>query len=127
MGLFLATTVTGVILLLAVMAKVSAGTIIFRVTVIFFIFGLLGTVLGSFLEVLLMPITTEKEQEKLKEEMIFEDSDLKEELGDLLEDTPDSLVKKTYGTPTDELMTAVDSDMNIRKNVLGRNDSAIVS
>lgn len=104
MGLFMASSVTGVVMLLAIMGNVGSGTIISRGVVIFFIFGMLGTVLGSFLEVLLMPLTTEKESEKLKKELELEDSDLKAELGDLLdEDKGSKIENETFGTPTDEL------------------------
>ncbi len=103
MGLFLAVSITSVVMLLAVMAEVGATTIIFRGLVIFFIFGMLGTILGSFLEVVLMPVTTEKETEKLKEELLLEDEQLKAELGDLLDDDDNSSGRyETFGTPTDE-------------------------
>ncbi|MEW6710431.1 MAG: hypothetical protein AB1403_11465 [Candidatus Riflebacteria bacterium] len=103
MGLFLAVSITSVVMLMAVMAEVGATTIIFRGLVIFFIFGMLGTILGSFLEVVLMPVTTEKETEKLKDELLLEDEQLKAELGDLLDDD-DNLSSRyeTFGTPTDE-------------------------
>ncbi len=104
MGLFMASAVTGVVMLLAIMGNVGSATIISRGVVIFFIFGMLGTVLGSFLEVLLMPLTTEKESEKLKKELELEDSELKAELGDLLdEDKGSKIENETFGTPTDEL------------------------
>ncbi|MFZ5950900.1 MAG: hypothetical protein ACOYXC_09350, partial [Candidatus Rifleibacteriota bacterium] len=84
-------------------AEVGATTIIFRGLVIFFIFGMLGTILGSFLEVVLMPVTTEKETEKLKDELLLEDEQLKAELGDLLDDDDNSSNRyETFGTPTDE-------------------------
>ena len=103
MGLFMASTVTGIVLLLAVMGNVGSSTIIYRGMVIFFIFGTLGTILGSFLEVLLMPLTTESETEKLKKELALEDSHLQKELGDLLdEDNESKKISETFGTPTDE-------------------------
>ncbi|HAE41218.1 MAG TPA: hypothetical protein DCG57_21680 [Candidatus Riflebacteria bacterium] len=102
MGLFMAVTVTGIVMLLAVMGNVNAGTMIYRGCVIFFIFGALGTVLGSFLEVLLLPSTTETETEKLKLELMIEDSELQAELGDLLDDDKNSTHRsENYGTPTD--------------------------
>ncbi|EKD80950.1 MAG: hypothetical protein ACD_39C02078G0003, partial [uncultured bacterium] len=102
MGLFLAVTVTGIVVLLAVMGNVSSGTMIYRGCVIFFIFGALGTVLGSFLEVLLLPASTEKETEKLKQELMIEDSELQAELGDLLDDDKNTNHRsENYGTPTD--------------------------
>jgi hypothetical protein len=103
MGLFLAVTVTGVVLLLAVMAEVHTTTILFRGLVVFFIFGLLGTILGSFLEVVLLPASTEQETEKLKDELLLEDEQLKTELGDLLDEDEDNMHSfETFGTPTDE-------------------------
>ncbi len=102
MGLFMAVTVTGIVVLLAVLGNVNSGTMIYRGCVIFFIFGTLGTVLGSFLEVLLLPGTTEKEAEKLKQEMMLEDSELQAELGDLLDDNNTRHRPENYGTPTDE-------------------------
>jgi len=103
MGLFMATTITGIIMLLAVLGNVGASTIISRGIVIFFIFGMLGTILGSFLEVILMPMTTEKESEQLKKELALEDDELKAELGDLLDEDKGSRKRsETFGTPTDE-------------------------
>jgi hypothetical protein len=113
----MATTVTGIILLLAIMAKVSASTIIYRGTVVFFIFGLLGTILGSFLEILLIPITTERETEKLQEELILEDASLRDELGDLLDDPLESeLETESFGTPTDDFkqMAAASADSGLK-------------
>lgn len=105
MGLFLAVTITSVVMLMAAIAEVGSTTIIFRGLVVFFIFGMLGTILGSFLEVVLMPATTEKETEKLKDEILLEDEQLKKELGDLLDDDEEnnsSIRYETFGTPTDE-------------------------
>ena len=100
MGLFMAVTVTGIVMILAIMGKVATGTIIYRGILVFFMFGVLGAVFGSFLEVVLMPITTEKETEKLKSELLLEDAQLQKELGDLLDE--DKSLKNTFGTPTDE-------------------------
>ena len=102
MGLFMSVTVTGIVLLLAIMAKVTPSTIIFRGTIVFFIFGMLGAVLGSFLEVVIMPVTTEKEAEKLQKELNLEDSQLRAELGDLLDEDTESENQDEFGTPTDE-------------------------
>jgi hypothetical protein len=102
MGLFMAVTVTGIVVLLAVMGNVSSSTMIYRGCVIFFIFGALGTILGSFLEVLLLPASTEQETEKLAKELLIEDVELQAELGDLLdEDKQSNNRSETYGTPTD--------------------------
>ena len=110
MGLFMAVTVTGIVMILAIMGKVATGTIIYRGILVFFMFGVLGAVFGSFLEVVLMPITTEKETEKLKSELLLEDAQLQKELGDLLDE--DKSLKNTFGTPTDESWPGNASDSN---------------
>jgi len=103
LGLFMAVTITGIVMLLAIMGNVAAGTIIYRGVLVFFLFGILGTMLGSFLEIVLMPITTEKEIEKLKDELLLEDEQLQAELGDLLDEDKNSTNQTvTPGTPTDE-------------------------
>lgn len=129
MGLFMASTVTGIVLLLAVMGNVGSSTIISRGMVIFFIFGTLGTILGSFLEVLLMPLTTESETEKLKKELALEDSHLQKELGDLLdEDKGSTKISETFGTPTDEPWpVASQNDYSANGRVASESDSAAVS
>lgn len=115
MGLFTATSVTGVVLLLGVIEKVAPFNMIFRGAIVFFIFGLLGSFLGSFLEILLVPITTEKEVDILKEELKFEDDYLKAELGDLLDDENSGSIE-SIGTPTDEPHAVVMSDVAIKSN-----------
>jgi hypothetical protein len=129
MGLFMATAVTGIVLLLAVMGNVSSSTIISRSVVIFFIFGTLGTILGSFLEVLLMPITTEKETETLKKELVLEDAQLQAELGDLLdEDKGSNSRTETFGTPTDEPWPVAGKNSNsVNSRITSDGDSAAVS
>ncbi|MGM0598221.1 MAG: hypothetical protein ACQETH_00270 [Candidatus Rifleibacteriota bacterium] len=125
MGLFLAVTITGVVSLLAIMANVGPVTIIYRGLVVFFIFGMLGTILGSFLEVVLMPGTTEKETEKLKDELILEDEKLKAELGDLL-DEEDEIRYETIGNPTDE-SKPISGNKSANENGIVHSDSAAVS
>ena len=125
MGLFLAVTITGVVSLLAIMANVGPVTIIYRGLVVFFIFGMLGTILGSFLEVVLMPGTTEMETEKLKDELILEDEKLKAELGDLLDDE-DDIRYETIGNPTDE-SKPISENRSVDKNGIVHGDSAAVS
>lgn len=88
MGMFMAVSVTAIVVLLALMAGVVYKTIIFRGLVVFFIFGLLGAILGSFLEIVLMPVIDDYEDEKLRTELVFSDDHLVEQLGDLLEDAP---------------------------------------
>lgn len=124
MGLFMSVTVTGIVLLLAIMAKVTPATIIFRGTIVFFIFGMLGAILGSFLEVVIMPTTTEKEAEKLQIELNLEDSQLRAELGDLLDEDTESENQDEFGAPTDELRH---NGSATSENMMPRSDSAHAS
>ncbi len=101
-GVFLATTVTSIIILMAVTQNVASNTIIYRGTVIFFIFGFLGTFFGSVLEVIFMPVVQEQESVKLQKEIKGEDQELQAELGDLLEDCKVNSNHTENGTPTDE-------------------------
>ena len=101
-GVFLATTVTSIIMLMAVTQNVASSTIIYRGTVIFFIFGFLGTFFGSVLEVIFMPVVQEQESVKLQKEIKGEDHELQAELGDLLEDCKVISNHTENGTPTDE-------------------------
>lgn len=128
MGLFMATTITGIVMLLAVMGNVGASTIISRGIVIFFIFGMLGTILGSFLEVILMPMTTEKETEQLKKELALEDDELKAELGDLLDEDKGSRKRsETFGTPTDEPWSNNAEERFSSNGTSSEGDSAAIS
>lgn len=103
MGVFLATTVTAIIILLSVTQNIANQTLLYRGTIIFFIFGFLGTFFGSFLEVMFMPVMDERETTKLRQEINGEDKDLQRELGDLLEESKVNLTKKSEsGTPTDD-------------------------
>ena len=101
-GVFLATAVTSIIMLMAVAQNVASSTIIYRGTVIFFIFGFLGTFFGSVLEVIFMPVVQEQESVKLQKEIKGEDQELQAELGDLLEDCKVISNHTENGTPTDE-------------------------
>ncbi len=101
-GVFLATAVTSIIMLMAVTQNVASTTIIYRGTVIFFIFGFLGTFFGSVLEVIFMPVVQEQESVKLQKEINGEDQELQAELGDLLEDCKVISKHTENGTPTDE-------------------------
>ena len=101
-GVFLATAVTSIIMLMAVAQNVASSTIIYRGTVIFFIFGFLGTFFGSVLEVIFMPVVQEQESVKLQKEINGEDQKLQAELGDLLEDCKVITNHTENGTPTDE-------------------------
>ena len=104
-GVFLATAVTSIIMLMAVAQNVASSTIIYRGTVIFFIFGFLGTFFGSVLEVIFMPVVEEQEGLKLQKEIKGEDKELQAELGDLLEDCKVISNNTENGTPTDEPKT----------------------
>ena len=111
MGLFLATTMTIIVMLLAIVNNASCNTLIYRGAVIFFIFGFLGTVFGSFLEIVLVPVLDERETEALKKQINSEDESLQKDLGDLLE-YEDTLSRNQSegGTPTSETRpgTAID-------------------
>lgn len=103
MGLFLATTVTSITTLMAVTQNVASNTLLYRGTIIFFIFGFLGTFFGSVLEVIFMPVVEEDERLKLHADMMGEDKELQSELGDLLEEYKISKNKTDIiGPPTDE-------------------------
>ncbi|OIP25691.1 hypothetical protein AUK22_07750 [bacterium CG2_30_54_10] len=84
-GLFLSVTVTGVVFLLSLVVRVTFQTLLYRIFVAFFLFGLLGVGIGSFLEIVLMPYIKGKEEDKLKKELEIEDPHIAEELGDLLD------------------------------------------
>jgi hypothetical protein len=85
MGVFLAVTVTGTVFLLAILSKVPFATIVSRSTIIFLLFGTLGTVLGSLLEIFLVPEVIEKNILDLNKKMkLNEDDEVLTDLGDLL-------------------------------------------
>ncbi len=86
MGFFLALAMSALIAVLSLLAKVTLATLVFRSLGTFFVFGLLGAVMGSALEVLLMPATTKQESEKLKTELELDDQQIETELGDLQTD-----------------------------------------
>lgn len=109
MGIFLATSVTAIVMLMAVSQNISSSILLYRGTIIFFIFGFLGTFFGSVLEVIFMPVLEEYETKKLREDMSGEDKDIHIEIGDLLDDY--KLNQNEIGTPTDEPSpeTAIDN------------------
>ena len=112
-GVFLATAVTSIVMLMAVTQNVASSTIIYRGTVIFFIFGFLGTFFGSVLEVVFMPVVQEQESMKLQKEINGEDQELQAELGDLLEECKVITKQTENGITTDEAKPAtVISDSN---------------
>ncbi len=101
-GVFLATSVTSIIMLMAVTQNVASSTIIYRGTIIFFIFGFLGTFFGSVLEVMFMPLVEEQASINLQKEISGEDHELQADLGDLLEECKVITNQTENGTPTDE-------------------------
>ena len=101
-GVFLATSVTSIIMLMAVTQNVASTTIIYRGTIIFFIFGFLGTFFGSVLEVMFMPLVEEQASINLQKEISGEDHELQADLGDLLEECKVITNQTENGTPTDE-------------------------
>ena len=117
-GVFLATTVTSIVMLMAVSQNVASSTIIYRGTVIFFIFGFLGTFFGSVLEVIFMPVVQEQETIKLQQEINGENKELQAELGDLLEEYKVISKHTENGTPTDESKSGT---------VMVNSNSAVVS
>lgn len=81
----MAVTVTGIVFLLAVLSKVPFVTIISRSTIVFLLFGTLGTILGSVLEVFLVPDIVKKNLMDIKKNMkLQEDEAILADLGDLL-------------------------------------------
>ena len=86
MGLFLSVTVTGIVLLLSVLASTPIAIMIPRCIVVFFLFGLLGVILGSALEVLIMPEVVANEVIDIKKQLERSDSEeTLSDLGDLLD------------------------------------------
>ncbi len=128
-GFFLALSVSGVICLLSLVAKVKFSTMIFRALTSFFAFGIMGAALGSLFEVLVMPSATKVESERLKKEMQLENPNLEAELGDMLK------VNKTMSETSEkeksgksELKPAVFPRMTVEGGkVVSRGDSAVVS
>lgn len=82
----MAVTVTGIVFLLAVLSKVPFVTIISRSTIVFLLFGTLGTILGSVLEVFLVPDIVKKNLTDIKKNMkLQEDEAILADLGDLFQ------------------------------------------
>ncbi|HEY9070263.1 MAG TPA: hypothetical protein VIV61_08380 [Candidatus Ozemobacteraceae bacterium] len=133
MGLFLALTMAGLIAVLSLLAKVTLATLLFRTLISFFVFGLLGAITGSVLEVLLMPATTKKESEKLRTELETNDQQVEAELGDLLSEAEPEAPPASPGTAASakaaaEFQPAVFprySDENGK--AVSRGDSVVVS
>ena len=118
MGVFLATAVTSIIMLMAVTQNVASNTILYRGAIIFFIFGFLGTFFGSVLEVIFMPVVEEEESLKLQKEVSGEDKELQEELGDLIDEYKFNPNQTEIGKQTDGLKS---------ENAIVGSSSAVVS
>ena len=88
-GLFLSVTVTGIVLLLSVLSNTPIAIMLPRCIVVFFLFGLLGVILGSaleVLEVLVMPEIVDAEIANINKRLKSQDGEnTLSELGDLLE------------------------------------------
>lgn len=90
MGLFLSASLTSIVVLLAVINEVSPKAIICRGCITFLVFGALGAVLGSSLEVLSMPSAIKNETEKLKAELKFDSDSIEADLGDLISESEEA-------------------------------------
>jgi hypothetical protein len=117
MGLFLSVTVCGLVVLLSLLASVSPTTVLFRGLTVFFLFGIFGVVLGSVLEILLMPVVVEKESDALRQEMSKDHSRLESDLGDLLMEQPPSPREET---PTGQTRTEDGGESGLQPVILPR-------
>ncbi len=129
MGLFLSVTVSGVVFLLSLVAKVTLKALLYRFFVSFFVFGMVGILFGFLLELFLVPGTTEKEREKLKDEMELDNKNIKEELGDLLKkkEEPEEPGNDLRPPPPQLKPIIVPRMSKENGNVVSRGDSAVVS
>lgn len=128
-ALFLSVTVTGAVFLLSLLAKVTLVTMMYRVLVVFFVFGLLGVGVGSFLEIVLMPITHRQEKARLDQERKVDHPQVTEELGDLLQKPAASRPPRPgteQGAPSLEPVVLPRVTVEDGK-VVSRGDSAVVS
>ncbi|MBF0547429.1 MAG: hypothetical protein HQM08_23510 [Candidatus Riflebacteria bacterium] len=124
LGFFLSVSVSTVVFLLSIVAKVTLATLAFRTLTTFFFFGLLGIGLGSFLEIFLMPEIMKRETARAKEELILDDEKIEEDLGDLLYNK--RIKMDESGNPVFQPM--VIPKMTIENNqVVSKGDSAVVS
>ncbi len=129
MGTFMATSVTAIIVLLAAISNVGTETIVYRGTIVFILFGVLGCIIGSFLEIILMPEAIETENIKLTKELKLDNDELSKEIGDLLDDEngPDTTNSKYFGTSTDENSKKNNSGRENSKNMLTSDSSSTVT
>lgn len=141
-GLFLAVTVSGLVLLMSLLAKVALPTLLFRGLIVFFISGIIGAVYGSLLEIILMPFTTEKEADRLQEEMKLGKDEVEKEVYDLLKESAHNNQGKKSGkasgvSPEPEELSAGKTQnmepvilprMTVENGkVVSRGDSAVIS
>ena len=84
LGFFLSVTMSIIISVLALVAKVTWATLVFRGLTAFFLFGFLGVVLGGVLEVIMVPLGKKLEEDQVKKELELEDKTIEQDLGDLL-------------------------------------------
>ncbi|MBF0498632.1 MAG: hypothetical protein HQM09_00750 [Candidatus Riflebacteria bacterium] len=126
-AIFLSTTMASVVFVLSLLAKVTFGTLLFRSLVSFFLFGILGAILGSVLEVLVVPVASEEESRQVKKDMNMDDANVEDELGDLLTDL--ELVEQVDNEKASNGMKpAVFPRMSVEKGkVVSRGDSAVIS
>lgn len=132
MSLFLALSMSALIGTLSLLAKVTLATFLFRALASFFIFGVIGALTGSALEVLLMPATTKQETAKLKKEIELDHQQIESELGDLLTETnpeelpsPDGISDKSAAGEFQPATFPRYSDENGK--AVSRGDSVVVS
>lgn len=108
-GLFLSVTITGIVLLLSVLSNTPIAIMLPRCIVVFFLFGLLGVVLGSALEVLVMPEIVDAEIANINKRLKSQDGEnTLSELGDLLEIKSDNQEEINKTTKEDETTIKAD-------------------
>jgi hypothetical protein len=127
-GLFLSFSLSFMVFMLSLMAKVTVYTLMVRTLTIFFVFGVLGVILGSILEILLAPVAVSKEQALVREEMALDDPKIEQELGDLITHEKAPQPPKTAANAEAEMKPAVFPRMTVEGGkVVGRGDSVAIS
>ncbi|MBI3038067.1 hypothetical protein HYY75_03295 [bacterium] len=127
-GFFLSVSLSIIVLLLSLIAKVTFQTLIFRTLTVFFVFGVLGTFLGSVLEVFIMPISAKQEKERLESELKLADDSVEQELGDLIKPEGSSIVDALQSNKPTEFKPVAFPRMKVKKGkVVSSGDSAVVS
>lgn len=130
LGLFLSVTMGTLVLVLALVAKVTWNTLVFRTLVSFFGFGVVGVLLGTTLEIFLLSQGSKLEEDNIKKELELADKTVEQELGDLLHHPPD-LNPYSDQTPSQtegSLKPAVFPRLTVENGkVVPRSDSTAVS